>query len=126
MKLLKNLLPVFVFLFSLQGCAQHNPDEAINVNQFKERIKNNDSTMVILDVRTESELTGPLPKIKDAIHIPVQEIEERFNELKEFKDKELVIVCRTQNRSSRAAEFLKRKGYNTKYVTGGMQEFYKK
>ncbi|RPI71331.1 MAG: rhodanese-like domain-containing protein, partial [Ignavibacteriales bacterium] len=42
-----------------------------------------------------------------------------------FKDKELVVICRTQNRSSSASEFLRKKGYNSKYVPGGMQEYYK-
>jgi len=49
-----------------------------------------------------------------------------YDELEKYKDKELVVVCRTQNRSSRAAEFLRGKGYNAKYVNGGMQEYYKK
>lgn len=82
--------------------------------------------MVILDVRTDEELTGPLLKIDGAVHIPVQELERRVDELEKYKDKELVVVCRTQNRSSRAAEFLRGKGYNAKYVNGGMQEYYKK
>lgn len=126
MKTLKNILPLFILFFSLQSCAQNNPNESLNVKEFKERINKKDSSMVILDVRTDGELTGALPKIKEAIHIPVQEIEGRVNELKEYKDKEIIVVCRTQNRSSRAAEFLRNKGYNAKYVQGGMSEFYSK
>lgn len=125
MKILKNLFPLFLLFFSLQNCAQNDPSKTLTVKEFKERINNNDSTMVILDVRTDEEVKGTLPKIDGAVHIPIQELEERFNELEKFKNKEIVIVCRTQNRSSKAAEFLSKKGYNAKSVTGGMQEYYK-
>jgi len=125
MKNLKNLLPLFLFLFSLQSCAQNEPSKTLTVKEFKERINNNDSTMIILDVRTDEELKGSLPMIEGAVHIPVQEIEKRVNELEKYKNKEIVIVCRTQNRSSKAAAFLNEKGYSAKSVTGGMQEYYK-
>jgi rhodanese-related sulfurtransferase len=125
MKIFKNILPLFIFLFSLQSYAQNDSSKVITVKELKERISNNDSTMVILDVRTEEEVKGSLPKIDRAIHIPVQELEKRFNELEKYKNKEIIVVCRTQNRSSKAAEFLNWKGYNAKSVTGGMQEYYR-
>jgi rhodanese-related sulfurtransferase len=126
MKTFKIFIPLFLFLFSLYGCAQNGPANTLTLKELKERIKNNDSTMVILDVRTDAELTGALPKIKSALHISVQELEKRVDELEKYKDKEIVVVCRTQNRSSKAAEFLNGKGYDAKSVTGGMQEYYKK
>lgn len=125
MKLLKNIFTAFICLFSFQGCAQHNPDEYITVEELKERIYSADTSMVIIDVRTNSEVTGPLTKINGAVHIPVQEISERFGELEKFKDKNIILICRTQNRSSHASEFLKNKGYKSKFVKGGMQEYYK-
>lgn len=126
METFKIFIPLFLFLFSLYGCAQNGPANTLTVKELKERIKNNDSTMVILDVRTDAELTGALPKIESALHIPVQELEARVDELEKYKDKEIVVVCRTQNRSSKAAGFLNGKGYDAKSVTGGMQEYYKK
>ena len=39
-------------------------------------------------------------------------------------DKEIIIVCRTQNRSSKAVAFLNEKGFNTQCVSGGMSEYY--
>jgi len=126
MKKLKNILPLFIFIFSMQSCAQNDPSKTLTIKEFKERINSNDSTMVILDVRTDEEVNGTLTKINGAIHIPIQELEERFNELEKYKNKEIIIVCRTQNRSSKAASFLNEKDYNAKSVTGGMQEYYKK
>lgn len=124
MKTIKNFLFLFILIFSLQSCAQNDPSKTLTVKEFKERIIIRDSSMVILDVRTSEEVTGPLRKIDGAIHIPIQDIQNRFTELEEYKDKEIIVVCRTQNRSSKAAAFLNDKGYNAKCVTGGMQEFY--
>jgi rhodanese-related sulfurtransferase len=124
MKTLK--LFISLFLFSFYSCAQNGSTNSLTVNELKEKIKNNDSTLVILDVRSDAELTGALPKIEGALHIPVQELGKRFGELEKYKDKEIIVVCRTQNRSSKASQFLNEKGYNTKFVKGGMQEYYKK
>jgi rhodanese-related sulfurtransferase len=126
METFKNFLPLFLLVLSLTGCAQNKTTEILTMEEFKERIRNNDSTMVILDVRTDAEVTGKLPKIEGALHIPLQELANRVDELEQFRNKEIAVVCRTQNRSSVAAEFLKEKGYNAKSVTGGMKAFYKK
>jgi len=126
MKTFKIFIPLLLFLFPFYGCAQNESVSSVTVKEFKEMIKNNDSTMIILDVRTDAELTGALPKIEGALHIPVQQLEERVDELEKYKDKEIVVVCRTQNRSSKAAEFLDGKGYDAKFVIGGMYEYYKK
>jgi rhodanese-related sulfurtransferase len=124
MNITRSVLFIFLSFFSLQGCAQNDPAKTLSLNEFKEKINNDSSEMIILDVRTEGELNGPLSKISGAVHIPVQELADRFDELEKYKNKEIVIICRTQNRSSLAAEFLREKGYNAKFVIGGMQGFY--
>jgi rhodanese-related sulfurtransferase len=126
METFRNFFPLFLLVLSLTGCAQNKTTEILTMEEFKERIRNNDSTMVILDVRTDAEVTGKLPKIEGALHIPLQELGNRVGELEQFRNKEIAVVCRTQNRSSVAAEFLREKGYDAKSVAGGMQVFYKK
>jgi 3-mercaptopyruvate sulfurtransferase SseA len=54
--------------------------------------------MVILDVRTPSEFDDG--HIEGAINIPVDYLAERLDELS--KDDELLVYCRTGNRSARA------------------------
>jgi len=126
MKIFKNIIYLFLFIFSFHSCAQNDSAETMTNQEFKERINKNDSTMVILDVRTMDELKGALPKIGGAIHIPIQELKNRVGELEQFKNKEITVVCRTQNRSTFAAKYLREKGYNAKSVNGGMMEYYKK
>lgn len=125
MKIIKNILPLIILLVSFQGCAQNDPSKSLTVKELKDRISSNDTTMVILDVRTDGEIKGSLPIIKDAVHIPIQEIGSRYNELEKYKDKTILVICRTQNRSSNAADFLIAKGYDALCVVGGMTEFYK-
>jgi rhodanese-related sulfurtransferase len=99
--------------------------QSITVDQLIEKLKT-DKNFVLLDVRTEGEVTGQLKMIDRAINIPIQELQDRYKELNKFRDKEIIVICRTQNRSSASSAFLNEKGFKTKFVTGGMVEYYRK
>lgn len=113
------------FLISFIGCAQQETGNSITMSEFKEKLKS-DKNIVVLDVRTPEELAGPLGKIDSAINIPIQVLDKRINELEKYKDKEILVICRTQNRSAVAVDYLIKKGYNSKNVLGGMSEYSKK
>lgn len=81
--------------------------------------------VIFLDVRTPAEFNGEAEQkfgaIKNAINIPVQELEKRMNELEKYKDKEIVVYCSHSHRSPRASYMLTQNGF--KKVTnmlGGM------
>jgi rhodanese-related sulfurtransferase len=116
------LFVVAVLVFSYTGCAQNDPAANITIEQLKEKIKN-DSLLVILDVRTAQELSGPLGKLDGIIHIPIQEIGSRIGELEQYKDKEIAVICRTGNRSSTVTSILRKEGFNAKNVQGGMVQY---
>ena len=82
-----------------------------------------DSSYVILDVRTPQELKDTLGKIDGVINIPLQQLEDRFNELKPYKDKEIAVICRSGNRSRYATDFLNKNGYKAINVAGGMIDY---
>lgn len=105
--------------------SQQKSDNSLTMSEFKEKLKS-DSNIVVLDVRTPEEFTGSLGKIESAINIPVQVLDQRIKELEKFKDKEILVICRTQNRSAVAVDYLKRAGYNAKNILGGMVEYSKK
>lgn len=117
------IITSFVVLSTI-GCAQQNQSKSYTMDQFKEKLKN-DKELIVLDVRTPEELAGPLGRIDNVINIPIQNLEQRVDELKSYKDKEIVVICRTQNRSAVAVNLLLKKGYIAKYVLGGMAEFRK-
>ncbi len=71
--------------------------------------------VILLDVRSKDEFDGKvepeLGRLKNAINIPVQDLETRLNELAQFKNKEIIVYCSRSHRSPRASYILNQKGY---------------
>lgn len=112
----------FLFL-SFFACAQQDQSNSVTMEQFKERLKN-DKNIIVLDIRTTEETATGM--IENAINIPVQVLEQRVDELEKYKDKEIFVICRTQNRAPIGASILTANGYKAKYVIGGMSVYYQK
>jgi rhodanese-related sulfurtransferase len=72
---------------------------------------NEKPSLVILDVRTDGEFRDG--HIEGAMNIPVNELEGRLGELE--RDDELLVYCRTGNRSGTAVNILKENGYSKIY-----------
>ena len=126
------LLILFISSVAYTGCANKNDQNTtentrrdITVAELKEQMQNNPD-LVILDVRTKEELTGELPKIESAINIPLQELENKMDELKIYKDKKIAVICRSGRRSSIATDLLVKNGYIAENVLGGMKAYFKK
>jgi len=115
-----SLIMLLLFV-NLIACAQQEEKNTMTVTELKEKAKNNN--LVILDVRTEEELTGPLGHIEGIVHIPLHELKNRINELDKFSDKEIAVVCRSGNRSNTATNILRMNGFDAKNVEGGMIEY---
>lgn len=115
---------LLIVLLNLPVDAQQAENDFIDIDEFIEKYKN-DSSLVVLDVRTNAELTGPLGKLDGIINIPVQKLEASVNELAKYKNKEIAVICRSGNRSLFATQFLIGKGFNAKNVLGGMIAFRK-
>lgn len=73
--------------------------------------------VVLLDVREQSEYdAGHIPGVK---LIPVGEVPARLNEIP--KDKAVIVTCRSGNRSSQVAKYLRDQGYtNIHNMLGGI------
>jgi len=75
------------------------------------------SGAVLLDVRTESEFaSGHLP---GAVNIPLALLKERVTGLI-WRDKPVVVYCRSGGRSARAAEVMRNRGYESICDLGAM------
>lgn len=80
---------------------------------------------ILLDVRTAEEFNGTAEekfgRLKGAINIPIQELESRMDELKKYKNKEIIVYCSHSHRSPRASYMLTRNGFtNVANMQGGM------
>lgn len=111
------------FIFPLCGCDAQS--KSISVEEL-DNILEKDSSVVLVDVRNENEFTGKMSMIPSAINIPLTELESRINELEEYKNQPVYIICRSGNRSGFAAKILSAKGFDAYNVTGGMLDYSKK
>tara|TARA_Y100001970_G_scaffold96996_1_gene122064 strand:- start:557 stop:925 length:369 start_codon:yes stop_codon:yes gene_type:complete len=112
-KYLPLLLYIGLGFFSCEKSPIIESKKAINL------LDNNE--YYFLDVRTEIEHDNK--SIPNTECIPVQEIEKRIGELKTFKDKKIIVYCRSGNRSKVATKILNKNGFNAYNLNGGMNEW---
>lgn len=73
--------------------------------------------LVVLDVRTPPEVA--LGRLESCVHIPLQELNQRLDELD--KEKDIVVYCKSGGRSRRAIEVLQNHGFkHLRNLTGGI------
>lgn len=77
------------------------------------------SPPVLLDVRTMAEFRRD--HIAGALHIPLQELGKRWEELEGYREREIVVYCATGPRSMNAVNFLQKCGFNAVNLRGGMK-----
>jgi rhodanese-related sulfurtransferase len=79
---------------------------------------------VLVDVREDDELSGPLGHIDGIVHIPIASLSHRLGELEQYKDKMIVTVCRSGSRAYTAAQILTVAGFKQVAVLdGGMKSW---
>jgi uncharacterized membrane protein YdjX (TVP38/TMEM64 family)/rhodanese-related sulfurtransferase len=77
--------------------------------------------LLVLDVRPAGEFVGEQGHIRGAIHLPLEELDVRTDELGDNTDRAIAIVSRTGRRAARAAALLARRGFaDVHAVRGGM------
>jgi len=77
--------------------------------------------VVLLDVRTLKE--RKVQSIKKSMHIPLAEISSRMDELNKFRNYEIICYCKAGIRSLSAASKLKKNGFNTANLKGGIVQW---
>lgn len=79
----------------------------------------NQGPALVLDVRDEKEFAaGHLPKAR---HIPVRELAGRLGEIAKFKDKPVIVACRSGTRSAAACRLLRKSGFSKVFqLKGGL------
>jgi rhodanese-related sulfurtransferase len=85
---------------------------AMSVNDFKAILAQKSADTVIIDVRTEDEVSSGT--IEGALNIPTDEIADRLSEIP--KDKKIVTYCSTGLRAEMAYIALKDKGYGATFL----------
>jgi len=81
--------------------------------------------VILLDVRTKEEFEGRVEpgfgRLKNAINLPIQELEANIGLLSAYKDKEIIVYCSRSRRSPRASYILTQNGFKkVSNMAGGM------
>ena len=58
-----------------------------------------------------------------AINISVQEIESRISEISDWKEKNVIVICRSGKRSRAAAEILVKHGFKKIFDADGVSKY---
>ncbi len=118
------LLAVVAFLPRWIGKMRRGP--VMNVETLKQRI-DDDKTTLVLDVRSLDEYLGEQGHIAGVTHIPLEQLASRIDDLTEYTESTIVIICRTDKRSAKASQILTRNGYaDVHIVKGGMTDWNQK
>jgi rhodanese-related sulfurtransferase len=76
----------------------------------------------VVDVRTQEEWDEY--HVPNVPLIPLDELPNRLNELP--KDEEILVICRSGNRSQEGRDIMLEAGYNATSIAGGVKEWYAK
>lgn len=107
------LLGTVMFLPSLIGRLRQKP--MIAIPELKQRLDNGEK-IVVLDVRAPAEFVGEQGHIAGAINIPLDELPHKLDQLAPHEEHTIVLVCRTDRRSAKAAQLLSQQGFADVHV----------
>lgn len=102
------------------GCTANAAGSSVTLEEARTALDK--SSAIVIDIRETSEhATGVA---KGARLIPMGQLGKRLNELPKPGEQPLLIICNTQNRSSKIVEQLQAAGFtNASYVQGGMSQW---
>ena len=110
-------LALVVVAFAVAFMAQAANPPAVEPKTVGERIAWADRSLVLLDVRTPAEYAeGHLP---GAINIPHTELASRVAELSDSRDRDIVVYCRSGNRTRQALGVLQEAGFSRLFHLDG-------
>ena len=101
------LLPI------VQGRGAHHSVYTVTQNMNKQR-------HVFVDIRSEAEFNKA--HVRNAIHIPADELQEKMGRIERYKNEAVVVVCGNGKRSHKVTAQLKKAGFNNVCsIEGGMK-----
>jgi len=112
MKKIYILLILFITIsirgYEIQG--QSKPSQTTSVQSLNQEVQTLLSKKaIVIDVRTKEEFQ--MAHYKDALNIPYDEIEKHIKKLEAYKDKPIIVYCRSGRRASKAKQTLEKYGF---------------
>ena len=117
------LLGLVAFLPKIIGSIRKGA--MLNVSVLKQRIDLGDD-ILLLDVRTAEDYNGEQGHVAGSTLLPLEELEQRIDELSDYYEKTVVTICRTDRKSAKAAQILAEQGFADVHVAKmGMTDWIK-
>ena len=104
---------IFIFVILFIGC---ETDRNVSIQLAHQSL--GDPDVLFLDVRTRQEFINE-GRIRNALLIPVNVLERRLGELKQYEKKRIIVYCRSGRRSQMATDLLMRNNFNAYNMVGG-------
>mgnify|MGYP002713073721 FL=1 len=92
----------------LSGIAQVGPADAVRMM---------DDDVLVLDVRESQEYGSG--HLKNALHIPMAQLNGRMSELEKYRNRKILAYCRSGSRSNYACKRLKKAGFENVFNLAG-------
>ena len=103
------------------------PISEISVDELYNRLDTEDSPKILVDVRTPQEFYASSGHIKGSQLLPLGDLIANLDQLEQYKNDEVVVICHSGSRSMMAAQLLERTGFkDIRNLTGGMLNWHKK
>ena len=110
------LIRLIIYLFFSIIFTSCDDEENILVQDAVKLLDQED--VLFLDVRTSQEFKYE-GGIKNALLIPVNDLEKKITMLEAYKSKSIIVYCRSGRRSKMATKLLKKKNFNVTNLEGG-------
>ena len=107
------LLGIVAFLPRIIGSLRKG--KTLSVDEIKQRLDAGED-FLLLDVRTEEDFHGEQGHVPQAKLLPLEELEERIDEIGDYLEKPVVTICRTDRKSAKAALLLAEHGFADVHV----------
>ncbi len=120
LRIAKLILPFVLSIGFAFGQTSTTKTQNVTVGEVRQMLDAKQD-ILLLDVRTPEEFNGRLGHIEGARLLPLQVLAEQYRKLNRFKEKKIVVYCRSGNRSLRATRFLLKKGFKAVNMLGGMR-----
>jgi uncharacterized membrane protein YdjX (TVP38/TMEM64 family)/rhodanese-related sulfurtransferase len=107
------LLAIVSFLPRLIGSLRKG--SMISIADLKDKLDTGED-ILLLDVRSKEDFNGEQHHIKEATNIPLNELNQRIDDLGDYLERTIVTICRTDRMSAKAAQLLAQHGFADVHV----------
>lgn len=117
---MKRILDDYTLVFPARDVLTRRFEKKMEISaiELKDKLDAGDCP-VLLDIREPHELA--IASLDNCLHIPLGQVPQRLQELEQYKEKDIVVICRTGSRSASCTQFLISQGFlKALNLTGGL------